>query len=326
MSMYIDHQMRFAIEAERNYSKVWSIQRLSFSPRGWLTELKANIRQALLGMTLDADSTLYARYESTERKIFDIENILFYNVGTAGFSHLVPLHLVFERTFSNPPSPQGMAMFPHYQFYTTDSTLMANHWSNGIVLAEFSSKSYSSSVRLDRADYFWLMIKKGDFKLITNTTIPTYFGLKLIIHSEISVQRKLIPILKPMLDGIVAALQAHDGSNPVFAKSPAERLGITESDIWEMLMDDKMAMLGKTSLLVMRNGVQWNPSDDRLVRVEIALAKDGLSRSQFKIEGSLMAYMNNEIASPIKRALFSFARKEAKTIRMTPMTSELMAS
>lgn len=189
--------------------------------RSSLLDLKNNTRRALSSMLPDDHSILYARYESSDRSFVDVENVLFYNIGAGGFSHLKPSHLIFERTFSNPIESHVKTMFPHCQYYTTDSTFISNNWSGGQVMARFSSEySINSNAQLSKADYFWYALKKATFRRFTIFR-PIYFGLNLTIHSGNSIRRQLLSILKPMLDGIVAALQVHDGSNREFARAPS---------------------------------------------------------------------------------------------------------
>lgn len=51
-----------------------------------------------------------------------------------------------------------------------------------------------------------------------------------------------------------------------------------------------MNVIGMAPLLIMRNGIQWNPSDDGLVRTEIKLVEDSELRGKIKIEGDVIGH------------------------------------
>lgn len=70
--------------------------RLPFQPKGSMLALRGAIRAAVGALVADsAESAMTATYASARRDFVDIENVLFYNVGTSVFGQ--PTRLVFAR-------------------------------------------------------------------------------------------------------------------------------------------------------------------------------------------------------------------------------------
>ena len=83
-------------------------------------------------------------------------------------------------------------------------------------------------------------------------------------------------IVKPLVDGIVAGLHAHDGRDAeVVTQRLAGRLGLDPEYVSRLLHDDSRAWLGTRRLLWTRaDGVQWNPGDDTCVSATLRVHRD----------------------------------------------------
>jgi len=82
-------------------------------------------------------------------------------------------------------------------------------------------------------------------------------------------------LLKPLLDGVTAAFQAHGDAASAAAIGDvlSGRLDADADELAELLVSRKRAVRGVVPNLVYayRGGVKWNPSDDRCVAAEIIL-------------------------------------------------------
>lgn len=58
---------------------------IAFEPKGWLYDLRESLRTAVGQLTVDDDSILNATYSSPINELCDVENVLFYNIGTGAF-------------------------------------------------------------------------------------------------------------------------------------------------------------------------------------------------------------------------------------------------
>jgi hypothetical protein len=89
-----------------NKVELWSIKRLPFEPKGWLKEMGDDLRLALKKMRRQDNSILYGSYRTlTNDADYDIENILFYNVGSSAFSHLHVKSICFEKRLDSIETP-----------------------------------------------------------------------------------------------------------------------------------------------------------------------------------------------------------------------------
>ena len=100
------------------FVEAWSRERLRFEPKGWQLKFRADLRQALRKLSFVPEYHLAASYASLAAGYCDVENILFYNVGTTYFSHLARKGMCFERLFSLPPVPENIVDgWKHYVSY-----------------------------------------------------------------------------------------------------------------------------------------------------------------------------------------------------------------
>src|SRR5207248_1002785 len=95
--------------------------------------------------------------------------------------------------------------------------------------------------------------------------------------------------MKPLLDGVVSAFHVHDGSQGAeLAKRLAVSIQAPPAGILEGLTDEQWGLLGPRVLVrPYRNGVIWNPADERLVAVLVETAtavESELSGELFEVE------------------------------------------
>lgn len=87
--------------------------------------------------------------------------------------------------------------------------------------------------------------------------------------------------MKALLDGIVASFHRHDGTGDVeeLSSRVAGQLGSTPADVQRLLIEGP-AELGTRGLLhAFGREVQWNPADDLLVSVHLAVERADVSRA-----------------------------------------------
>jgi hypothetical protein len=72
-------------EENCNVVELWSLKRLPFEPKDWLLDMRDSLRTAISQLIVNDSSILSATYTSPIEELCDVENILFYNVGTGRF-------------------------------------------------------------------------------------------------------------------------------------------------------------------------------------------------------------------------------------------------
>ena len=250
----------------------WSNFRLPFEPREAKKQFRDELRAAVVGMALPPDLILMAEYSSDDPSMCDVENILLYNVGMSVFRQHMTSGMQIERSFL-PPSRQHQARaWPHHHGYRGINARDGfQHWAVDGVVTERSGIEVPA--RPDKPAPWWIAVKSADVSMCA--TAGEYFGLDIAWHPAGGRRPSLHTALKPMLDGVIAAFHCHDGSaleeiGPRLAAAAA-----TDVDNVERLLDGgEGAPLGRRRLLwPYRQGLQWNPADDRCVAARVVLGE-----------------------------------------------------
>ena len=242
--------------------EVWSKRRLQFEPQGASVEMRRELRSHLLEL-IAGNRWLYAEYISEDDSLCDVENVLIYNVGATSFRNAASQGLVFERGYSSPPPPpQGFASeFAHYSRYRLAEADGGFHlWRQSSMLGSWGPLDLSG---LNPAS-IWADVKRSD---------PRGLGA----------QSNLASVVKPILDGVIAAFHGHDGTdNDRVATHLSGYLGETREQMDRWLLNNQANALGKLRLIWPRGqGVQWNPADDRCMAVEVSIGLGGAASATF---------------------------------------------
>ncbi len=271
--------------------ELWSSERLPFEPKGRLYQMRNHLRTAIAGLREDHSSLLLAEYRSDRASdSFDLENVLFYNIGSSYFRKLDERRLRIERVHGAiPPTPDGK-QYEHYHRYSVeredegapepDRTSILMRW-QGVVIPR-PSEGVKPAV-------YWAALQSAEALRIargTNRTYPSY-GLILLVQAPESVH--LAGAMKPLIDGMVSAMHGHDGFNvDKVARRLSAQLNVNAEKVKTMLLDESKSVLGKKKLLVARaNGVQWQPDDHLISLIDIGVERVAIS--QWMMSGSFFA-------------------------------------
>jgi len=261
--------------------QLWSSKRIQLESNGWRREMKKELKSTLQALETGHDLILYACYISTVDDFVDVENVLFYNVGDGAFSKICKDGIVFERGFELPPlSEDGMA-YDHYQFYTfiENDQIASKKWRQTHTLARWETISLgylSSSAKLRDIWHSMVTEKIGAIQIKRDAEIHSKFGISLMLTALPESISNLANVIKALLDGIISAFQVHNGMDiGEVSRILALQLREDSDEIQQLLSDRRKAILGETRLLKkFRNGVQWNPADDRLVYCRISVNRN----------------------------------------------------
>lgn len=257
--------------------------------------LRAELREAVRGLICGTDELLHAVYMASADEACDAENVLFYNVGAGCFAHQSRVAMRFERVFSEPPPPPRplSASALHYQSYRSatrrDEFL---GWKRRQRLAAWTV-ACEPLRPLPSASSIWLHMKSGACETSAGRNEkPSWFGMSVTISLPRRTVLNLAEVIKPVFDGIVAALHSHDGTMlEEVSHRLGEKLGVEAKQIAQELLDESRAVLGKRKLVhPWRDVVQWNPADDRVVAGELTIRNNsdaelwGLSGELYEVE------------------------------------------
>lgn len=253
--------------------EVWSSTRLPFEPKGEMQKLRAEIRRALAALAVPQGMTLQARYQSSSADRCDIENVLFYNVGTAYFSPSGLSRTVMRRFTSAPPAAPSGHTYSHFVSYEVAGreSLASNsaEWGS-FETAPLPARGAFS----DNNPWFaWRAFRRGSVTVRTRPNREARFGMRVVVEGP---TRSLHPvrIMKPLLDGLIAGMACHDGSDmETLTPRVAQKAGINPAEARQLLLEEDRAILGRQRLVwAFRDGVQMNPPDERLDYADIVLS------------------------------------------------------
>lgn len=284
----------FAICNDTSKVELWSEKRLPFEPQGWLKKMRDTLRAALKQMTPEGQAMLYARYSSGEKYIFDVENVLFYNVGNSAFSHLDIRHLLFERVFEKASHLEEDKNFPHNQQYSC-SLPVSPYWDKRSSLAALENVICPPLNGSLKPHAVWSALKRTDIQVYERAILSEPLGFNVTICIPRNANINVIAGLKALLDGVIAAFHVHNGANLLEVAMRLSNVMSASSDEMElMLMDSIKAVLGSRDLVQSyRSGIKWNPADDRLVHVEIKI--EIYDQEEWSMSGELF------VATPYKK-------------------------
>ena len=274
-------QKNYFIKSDENNNSVefWSNIRLPFEttvklPKVKFHEIRDSLRSAIKGLKSKNNTILNAEYSSTQKEFFDVENVLFYNVGSGVFKHLCKNGLRFERRSVSPPKVPVQLIGPakHYHNYSiVNKETKSNYWKKGTSLANWVDVPCNPFKGEIKPHSIWNPMKNSSVAVQNEHPYFSSYGIQVTIKAPIGTKINLASVVKPLLDGIISSFHTHDGSD-IFEISErvAKMLGENPEMVHKMLLDSKMNLLGKRKLLYKRSkGVQWNPADDDCMMAEI---------------------------------------------------------
>lgn len=259
--------MSFEIASSDATVEFWSDNRLQFEPKGEARLARDELRAALKQVA--ATGELFAEYASTDPAFCDVENVLFYNVGTTSFAALARRRLRFQRSFASPAIAPSGAQWAHHHRYDTQAATPAR-WRQRRRLGE---RRFRLPTKL-RATTIWAAARAAATTQAGETGAREVgLDVRLVLPARSTIG--LPSSMKALLDGIIASFHRHDGSGDVedLSSRVAAQLGATTADARRLLLEGP-AELGPRSLVhAFGRGVQWNPADDWLVTADLSVER-----------------------------------------------------
>jgi hypothetical protein len=244
-------QVSWTVEGSADQVVGWSLRRLQLEARGEMLAYLDALRAAIRAMSGKDGCGLVIDYVSRDPAKVDLDNVTLYNLDRNGcWRHLVHSGVACVRS---------SAVDGHRTHYRVAPMPSAT---NGKVLAQFSV-DLPGRPPPDSPGWWW-----AAFKPVVRALDHAWAG-DFTLDIEVSDTLGISPIYKPMLDGLVASLQAHDGSNRETLHLALAAFGDTD-DLWNQVTDATQAVLGTRNFLLPRDGkLMWSPGDDRCCGFQI---------------------------------------------------------
>lgn len=263
------HTRHYEVHADHGIVQAWSTARLQFDPQGWQRELRDEIRHAVPGLDPRPGRCLHAVYSSPAADACDIENILLYNIGPGTFAHLARHALLLERSWLRPRCPEALLGPPrHHVAYSVSTDTQFRHWETGPVLATASAHLPHLTSTTKPASV-WLAAARGlRSPASLDAAVPPPFILDVQVAAP--ALASITTVVKPLLDGLISAFHCHEGSDlPMMIPRIASSTGADQAEVASLLTAAKAALGRRRLVWPWRDGVQWNPADDRCVACRI---------------------------------------------------------
>lgn len=272
----------YRIASEYNHVEAVSVKSIPFEPKGWQKDFRDALRNALRSELKPADdSCLIAEYSGTGAGVSDVENLLFYNVGTASFSHLKTNELRMKTVIPAPIHPGGFHHRYNYRV-AARAALTEPEWNHD--LAVHWDDVETDGFRGGKKPFaFWLSLIRHPERIhsIHPISQSRCFGVEIFLTVPINESLHLTSIMKPLLDGVICAFHGADAALQMQAEEIAERLKIPKE-----LLYQTHCILGETCFVnLYRNGVKWNPQDDRCTAARLVIRHSNMP--EYKFSGNI---------------------------------------
>lgn len=252
--------------------EMWSAKRLPYGPKDGSTAKAARdrLRAALERMVHDESQVLYASYTSSKGgRPFDIENVLAYNVGMAAFARTGQRGMCFERIWAEPPSKQPGLSFDHHHTYRLAAP--PSRPPEGVSLTVDLQEPDLKSV----ARVWWAV--SGAAAAGANVQPSRPITGRFALHVEIGMVglAKLHQVIKVLLDGLVAGLQADSDPNPEAVGRLSRCLSRPAADVAARLLHPTSHLIHTDGRLVLpyrknsQGSLQWHPADHRCESIAV---------------------------------------------------------
>jgi hypothetical protein len=271
--------------------ELWSTKRLPFETKGWLKVMREELKKELKLLKRKPNEILYGSFQSSSGITgYDVENILFYNVGNSAFSHLKITDICFEKSFNNIEAPlkefdELVNSHSLYKLHPRDR--LEPYWKKKNVLASWENVNL---LNVKDAYSYWCSMRQGPV-ILHAANDDNEFGLEITLHLSRKEKFSLpSDSMKKLLDGVICAFHIHNGLNEEeIANRLSKKLQLNAGKIREMLQDDSTNLLGGRSIfnLYREDSLFCNPADDLCVFVRITIVPTDCVKSM--ISGQLFS-------------------------------------
>lgn len=266
----------YEIDSNEERVAFWLCQRLPYKNKAESYEKFREplrlLKENLTALRCPDGRHLEAIVYSTSTDLFDLENVLFYNVDSGPFSHLLRRRISFSRRWQPPPlSPKGHD-YPYFAEYRIVDTKPLHHRDGVRATFDWPKKL---SVKTDLAWWSATSALKSAF-----VDIEDRYALDITLEADPRM-KLTVGKLKSLVDGLISSLHfdrepTNEAVNKLAAKN---RWSVDE--IRRRLMEPPNPLLGPRKVFKFKRG--WNPADDRCDSCNIEIVEADQPRCTFTI-------------------------------------------
>ena len=259
--------------------------KIPFEPDPKQATFRELIQSKLKALHPFGNQILYAQYGCASSQFTDVENALFYNIGSASFSVALSKEtsVYFQRIQPNEICSFENWEFQYFYHYSWAPKGKHRYWWEHELICEWNNVPLGKVNSTSKAtDYFLAIKQSSELVKCFEDGNETTLGLKI----ELSIPRtasftNVVNAMKPMIDGVICAFHTPDG---IAVDEVSNLLNINK----EVFSSTEKTCLGKCCYISpYRKSVKWNPQDERLdyVVIETMMVDD----KEFSFSGKLFA-------------------------------------
>lgn len=203
--------------------------------------------------------------------IYDVENVLFYNIGTRCFTTLTKNGLAF---FKKTDAERGETFYQYRYSLQKDVRLSYQK-----MLVHIEKFAFEGSCQGKKADYFWRAVKQNSNKISVFEwlTQARDFAVTLTLYKPATKNFNTVTLVKPLLDGLISAM--HRGE---FTDEEKNFLSKKFGCCLEWIENKEKGALWARKYYL---GRSWNPEDERCVAVVLDIQPS--QDEKWYLEGAL---------------------------------------
>ncbi len=253
-----------------------------------ILSFRNDLIEAIKTLKSHDNQLLFGRYGSTDtvNVFYDVENILFYNVGTSNFKNLVKNGISFSSLESDETesilSEYGIEYSCIYEYSMID-------YDNDVcgknqLLAKWDSVDFCKFKGSKPVDY-WKSIKSIEKEIIRYRGIDCNkneaFGLDLTVSVPLGIDFNIATSMKPFLDGLICAFHSEEKMEDDL-EYLIDKVQCPKS--W--FSNNSLDLFGARQYLYKyRDYIKWNPADDLCKNVRIVLVP--AQEKEWKLGGKI---------------------------------------
>lgn len=288
MSLCNYNELNYTIDSNSKSLNVISDFYIPFEPkktnlaiREKVISLLQNIKSSIGKLSVEDDELLLATYyESDKNRFYDVENMLFYNIGTSTFSNCCKTQVAFmgdEQRFSQKEkSTQNSDNKYFYSYKIIKADELDTLIKDKKIIADWKDIDVNLDIPQSAMRYYSTIRANVDKVNISHTLNTDFnlFGMKI----DITLPNKNLPtsIMKPLLDGLICAFHGEEGAtqntlNLMFGTEIGQQYGKNKN----------LNIFGTRQYVDVYRGVnsyKWNPEDERLQFAWITVNKGTVAK------------------------------------------------
>ena len=273
----MENNMNYSI-AEVNGSLIASSEeRLNFEPKDWRKDFKKDLSNVIKELIPD-EKYLKAKLITSEEDFFDVENILFYNLGTSNFKKLDTKGVWFS--LERGENLNNKKYVHEYSFVDSFPEV------KGDIIAAWSNITIEKPTTGRKPLDYWIPFKQSKSIKTNCVNYGGDSGLSIEIDKPKSEVLNITNIQKPLLDGLISVFHEATNIDKEVVKYIDSKTSYSAEDIKGFLSNNKIAVLPQRDIIQKyREGIKWNPQDEKCTDVRIIVRET--DEKFYKISGCI---------------------------------------